>query len=152
MGTTARPDASHVGFPVALVLAWAFQMTPDGVKRAKPVPAGPGSRLPFLAGLTVGMLAVSGVAFIFFGSDGEGADLGTRSLDPNARRSRFSTAAQGYETTIWRTQGRLAALLGDSARAIRAYERYLKIRQDVEAEVMPEVEAVRAALAQLQEG
>ena len=72
-----------LGFPVALVFAWAFQMTPAGVKRAEPIPKGPGSRLPFVAGLAVGILAVSGVAFIFFGSE-PASDPGTRELDPNS--------------------------------------------------------------------
>ncbi len=72
-----------LGFPVALVLAWAFQMTSAGVKRAEPISKGPGSRLPFVAGLAVGILAVSGVAFIFFGAE-LASDPGTRELDPNS--------------------------------------------------------------------
>src|SRR5437588_1168977 len=28
-----------LGFPVALVLAWAFELTPQGIKRAEDVPA-----------------------------------------------------------------------------------------------------------------
>lgn len=27
-----------LGFPVALVLAWAFEVTPHGVRRAEPIP------------------------------------------------------------------------------------------------------------------
>ena len=72
-----------LGFPVALVFAWAFQMTPAGMKRAEPIPKGPGSRLPFVAGLAVGILSVSGVAFIFFGAE-PASDPGTRELDPNS--------------------------------------------------------------------
>ena len=48
-----------------------------------------------------------------------------------------------------REQGRLAALTGDTERAIRAYSHYLKLRSDPEPEVLPEVEAVRAELARL---
>ena len=66
------------------------------------------------------------------------------------KRARFSSAVPAYQPTIWRTEGRLATAVGDTARAVRAYARYLKIRQDPEPEVMPEVEAVRAALAELQ--
>lgn len=72
-----------LGFPAALALTWAFQVTPEGVQRATPLPAGRDSRLPFVAGLTVGMLAVSGVAFIFFGPDGTDVPGGD-SLDPNS--------------------------------------------------------------------
>ncbi len=68
------------------------------------------------------------------------------------KRVRWSPYAEVYEPTVWRTEGRLATATGDTARAIRAYERYLKIRQDPELEVMPEVEAVRAALAELRGG
>ncbi|NIN70630.1 MAG: hypothetical protein GTO46_01595, partial [Gemmatimonadetes bacterium] len=28
-----------IGFPIALVLAWAFEITPEGVKRTEPLPA-----------------------------------------------------------------------------------------------------------------
>jgi hypothetical protein len=27
-----------LGFPVALILAWAFELTPEGIKRAEDVP------------------------------------------------------------------------------------------------------------------
>ena len=62
------------------------------------------------------------------------------------KRVRFGGTAEVYEPTVWRTEGRLATATGDTARAIRAYERYVKIRQDPELEVMPEVEAVRGYL------
>lgn len=31
---------AFIGFPLAVVLAWAFEVTPEGVRRAPPVPAG----------------------------------------------------------------------------------------------------------------
>src|SRR5947199_6244644 len=30
-----------IGFPIALVLAWAFELTPEGIKRTKDADAGP---------------------------------------------------------------------------------------------------------------
>src|SRR5881409_799100 len=35
-----------IGFPIALVLAWAFELTPEGIKRTEDVdlPAGSGSK------------------------------------------------------------------------------------------------------------
>lgn len=33
-----------LGFPLALVLSWAYELTPDGVRRADPVPSGQGGR------------------------------------------------------------------------------------------------------------
>ena len=113
-----------LGFPVALVMAWAFQMTSGGVQRADPLPEGARSRLPFVAGLTVGMLSVSGVAFIFFG--GEGADgedpgaLGTRSelrcgpafLEPAPLRTCPTSAVGSW--TCWRPGWTARSGLGPS--------------------------------------
>jgi hypothetical protein len=48
-----------------------------------------------------------------------------------------------------REEGRIAALAGDTAGAIRAYERYLRIRADAEPRLQPEVQQVRAELAAL---
>ena len=60
-----------LGFPVALVLAWAFQLTKGGVTRteASKSTAGHPSRLPFVAGLAVGIASVSAVAFVLSGDD-----------------------------------------------------------------------------------
>jgi TolB-like protein len=43
--TTAVVVVTLVGFPVALVIAWAFEMTPEGMKRTHEV--APGSVLPY---------------------------------------------------------------------------------------------------------
>jgi hypothetical protein len=51
--------------------------------------------------------------------------------------------------TFHRDVGRIAALAGDTATAIRAYERYLRIRGDAEPRLQPEVRQVRAELAAL---
>jgi hypothetical protein len=48
-----------------------------------------------------------------------------------------------------REEGRIAAEAGDTAAAIRAYERYLRIRDNVEPRLRPEVQRVRAELAAL---
>src|SRR3954463_1865295 len=42
--TTAVVILALVGFPVALVIAWAFEMTPEGLKRTEDV--SPGEKLP----------------------------------------------------------------------------------------------------------
>jgi hypothetical protein len=52
--------------------------------------------------------------------------------------------------TYHREEGRIAALAGDTASAIRAYERYLRIRDDVEPRLRPQVQEVKAALAALE--
>jgi TolB-like protein len=64
-----------LGLPVALVLAWAFQVTPDGIERAPPAASG-GKNVPFVGGVAVGILAVGGLAFIFLGQADEGAGAG----------------------------------------------------------------------------
>jgi serine/threonine-protein kinase len=48
-----------------------------------------------------------------------------------------------------RDAGRIAALAGDTSTAIRAYERYLRIRDDAGPRLQPEVRQVRAELAAL---
>jgi hypothetical protein len=48
-----------------------------------------------------------------------------------------------------REEGRLAAIVGDTAGAIRAYDHYLAIRTDPDPAVQPEVDEVRRALAEL---
>ena len=49
-----------------------------------------------------------------------------------------------------REEGRLAALVGDTAAAIRAYRRYLDFRRDAEPSLIPQRDSVRAELARLE--
>ena len=74
-----------LGFPVAVVLAWAFQVTPDGVQRAERY-ASPGRfNLPFAGGVAVGVLTVSGLAFVFAGNSAGGPEAsGDAALDEHA--------------------------------------------------------------------
>jgi len=63
------------------------------------------------------------------------------------RRPGYSpNAAPSYAL---REEGRLAALVGDTAGAIRAYSHYLALRYNPEPSIKPEVERVRAELARL---
>ena len=52
--------------------------------------------------------------------------------------------------TYHREEGRIAAEAGDTAGAIRAYQRYLRIRGDADPSLQPQVQRVRAELAALQ--
>jgi DNA-binding SARP family transcriptional activator len=54
-----------------------------------------------------------------------------------------------YHSSFLREEGRLAALTGDTAGAIRAYRHYLALRYDPEPSARPEVERVRRELAAL---
>jgi hypothetical protein len=48
-----------------------------------------------------------------------------------------------------RLEGRLAAEVGDTAGAVRAYQHYLALRYDPDPQLQPEADAVRAELARL---
>jgi hypothetical protein len=56
---------------------------------------------------------------------------------------------QWYLSTFLREEGRLAALTGDSAGAIGAYQHFLMLRPDPEPEMRRENEQVRGELAKL---
>lgn len=53
-------------------------------------------------------------------------------------------------STQLREEGRLAALVGDTVGAVRAFRHYLQLRSDPEPVVRPEVERVRAELQRLE--
>jgi hypothetical protein len=55
----------------------------------------------------------------------------------------------GLRPVYFREEGRLAALAGDTAAAIRAYDRYLTVRDDPDPVLQPVVDSVRAELAAL---
>jgi len=55
-------------------------------------------------------------------------------------------------STQLREEGRLAALVGDTAAAVRAYRHYLALRNDPEPVLRPEVERIRAELERLEGG
>jgi hypothetical protein len=65
------------------------------------------------------------------------------------RGSGFVAGFPFYLTTFLYEEGRLAALTGDTAGAIRVYQHYLALRPNPEPEVKPEVERVRGELAHL---
>jgi hypothetical protein len=58
---------------------------------------------------------------------------------------------QWYLSTFLHEEGRLAALTGDTAGAIRAYQHYMMFHSDPEPEARAEVERVRGDLAKLLE-
>ena len=55
-----------------------------------------------------------------------------------------------YMSTFLREEGRLAALTGDTARAVRAYRHYLAYRNNPQASLKPGVDSVRRELAALE--
>jgi hypothetical protein len=76
-----------------------------------------------------------------------------------ARGDRQHALALARRRTFWwnwllstplREEGRLAALVGDTAGAIRAYQHYLALRSDPEPRLRPGVDRVRTELARLE--
>ena len=96
-------------------------------------------------GLTLGRSADAGLHFAM-------ADLYERLGDPAAafgmlEREFVISRNEPNLAEYMRERGRLAALLGDTARAIREYGHYLLLRHDPEREVEQEVEEVRPVSA-----
>src|SRR6266852_6122025 len=46
-----------VGFPIALIIAWAFELTPEGLKRTEVADAAPAARSPHRAWIYVVVIA-----------------------------------------------------------------------------------------------
>ncbi len=65
------------------------------------------------------------------------------------RRRLYFRGPALYLSTYLREEGRLAALTGDRAGAVRAYQHYLALRSDPEPALKPEVDQVRAELAKI---
>ena len=72
-----------------------------------------------------------------------------RALQAVRRRAGGYMLHPQFMSTFLREEGRLAALGGEQEAAIRAYQHYLALRPDPEPSVQPEVEQLRADLADL---
>jgi tetratricopeptide (TPR) repeat protein len=70
-------------------------------------------------------------------------------LEALRRRPYATMEANNYLAPSLRLEGRLAAQLGDTAGAVRAYRHYLVLRSDPDPEVRPIVDAVRTELQRL---
>jgi hypothetical protein len=68
------------------------------------------------------------------------------------RRSDRFRWAPLYMSTFLREEGRLAALTGDTARAVDAYRRYLAFRSNPQASLKPGVDSIRQQLLALERG
>jgi serine/threonine-protein kinase len=84
----------------------------------------------------------------------EVADLRERQGDLPAalaavRRRSYAYHLTDYLAAHLRAEGRLAAMTGDRAGAIRAYRHYLALRSEPEVAVRPAVDSVRTELAKL---
>jgi hypothetical protein len=68
------------------------------------------------------------------------------------RAIRRLTGTFDYLSTLLRDEGRLAAITGDSAGAIRAYRHYLALRANPEPVLLSEAAQILQELARLQPG
>ncbi len=73
--------------------------------------------------------------------------------DPRGALAALRRRAVGFQpffiSTFMREEARLAAQVGDTGAAIKAYQRYLALRSDPEPALRPDVEQVRSELAAL---
>lgn len=53
-----------VGFPIAIILAWAFDITPGGVERTGPVDRAPAETMPAKTGLAVNLTVIGALALL----------------------------------------------------------------------------------------
>ena len=60
-----------LGFPIALVLAWAFDITPHGVKRTESLAGGRGTRMSAAAGLALLVIALGVGWYVLRGTGSE---------------------------------------------------------------------------------
>jgi serine/threonine-protein kinase len=72
-----------------------------------------------------------------------------RALSMVGRYAVWSSEAMPYLGLQLREQGRIAAKDGDRKRTVRAYEHYLRMHENAEPAMMPQVDSVRRELAQV---
>ena len=78
-----------LGFPVALILSWAYDLTPHGVERTKPLPSVEGAtqgtahklELAIIGALVVGLGFVVLDAYVLTGESDQGPELVTDDVD-----------------------------------------------------------------------
>ena len=121
-----------LGFPIALILAWAFELTPEGVKRTEDLAPSESVGRRSGRGLTVlftalGMIAAGLLAFqLFSPSGGEAADLEKsiavlpfQNLSDDKENAYF---ASGIQDEILTRLAQIAALKVISRTSTRQYE------------------------------
>ena len=75
-----------------------------------------------------------------------------RALQAVRRRAGGYLLAPLFQSTFLREEGRLAALVGDTAGAIQAYRHYLVLRSDPERALQPQRDSIYAELRRLEQG
>jgi hypothetical protein len=119
-------------FPVALLLAWAYDVTPEGLVRAGPAVDRAAAERPRHR-------------------DSRGP-LCACDRPPDSPLPGSSAASSSYRSTFARERGRVAALLGDTAVATHSWSLFLAMRRNAEPDRRADVERVGRELARLRDG
>jgi len=85
-----------IGFPIALIIAWAFELTPEGLKRTEDVDVATEKRGKSHAWIyVVAVGAVLSIGLFFLGRYSTGNNAASRSASEELRRDKQSEAATG---------------------------------------------------------
>ncbi|MCH7895148.1 MAG: hypothetical protein IH907_11645 [Proteobacteria bacterium] len=84
-----------IGFPIALLLSWAFEMTPDGLKREKDVERAESVAVQTGNKLNVITIALLGIAAVFFALDK--FDAGDQEIETAITQDKKSIAVIPFE-------------------------------------------------------
>src|SRR6266487_3075599 len=86
--------ATIAGFPIALIIAWAFELTPEGIKRTEDVDPGAQTRTkPRVWIYVVVVGAVISIGLFFLGRYSSGNNAVSRSASEELRRDKQTEAA-----------------------------------------------------------
>src|SRR5436190_2093846 len=90
-----------IGFPIALVIAWAFELTPEGLKRTEDVdPSAQTRTKPRMWIYVVVVGAVVSIGLFFLGRYSSGNNAASRSASEELRRDKHSQAATAPQKSI----------------------------------------------------
>src|SRR6266508_4648110 len=93
--------AMIAGFPIALIIAWAFELTPEGLKRTEDVDPGAQTRTkPHMWIYVVVVGAVVSIGLFFLGRYSSGNNAASRSASEELRRDKHSQAATAPQKSI----------------------------------------------------
>src|SRR5258705_10179771 len=90
-----------IGFPIALIIAWAFELTPEGLKRTEDVDPGAQTRTkPRVWIYVVVVGAVVSIGLFFLGRYSSGNNAASGSASEELRRDKHSQAATAQQKSI----------------------------------------------------
>jgi TolB-like protein/Tfp pilus assembly protein PilF len=146
-----------LGFPLALALAWAFELTPEGMKRTRDVPVAEsirraaGRKLDFLV---IGLLLVALVVVVLdsYVLDAPGPASADRRVEESARAAASSIRSlavlpldnlSGDPKQEYFSDGMTEALIGDLARiaSLRVISRTSVMQYKANPKPLPEIAA-----------